>query len=138
MNIRDNYISPISERKNKMKIRITTSNNENAAIHNASRKFTDLYGDEATKNMIEESKKYGMKADFLSGDGGTTAVIVIPDKIVISVIKIIAKMMNFISIIKPATINLFEDIEDEVQSLEDLKEDQKTEQREGFNPAIAE
>lgn len=112
-----------------MKIRITTNANENTAIRNASRKFTDLCGADAANDLLEESKKYGMKADFLSGNDGTTTVIIIPDKVVISVIKIISKLMNFISIIKPIAINIFEDIEGEIESLEDLKNDREVDQR---------
>ena len=106
-----------------MKITITTSYNENDSIHHVARKFTELCGTEATNTMLEESKKYGFKAENIPCNEGTYTTIIIPDKVVHAVTKIIAKMINFINILKPIVINFFEDISEEFDSLEDLKVD---------------
>lgn len=112
-----------------MKIIINTNSNENTAVRNVSRKFNELCGTDAANDMLTEIKNYGIKADVIPTNEGTSTIIIIPDKIVYAVMKIIAKLVNFISIIKPIAINLFEDIESEVESLEDLKKDQDVEQR---------
>lgn len=118
-----------------MKINITTSANENTAVYNVSRKFNELCGTEAANDMLEEIKKYGIKADVMPTNAGTSTVIIIPDKVVNAVAKIIVKLMNFISILKPIVINLFEDISEEFDSLEDLKD---ADQPNGSNPEVQE
>lgn len=107
-----------------MKIIINTNSNENTAVRNVSRKFNELCGTEAANDMLTEIKNYGIKADvMMPTNDGTSTVIIIPDKIVYAVMKITAKLVNFISILKPIAINLFDDIESEIDSLEDLRAD---------------
>lgn len=106
-----------------MKIIINTNSNENAAVRNVSRKFNEMCGHDAANDMLAEIKNYGIKADVMPTNDGTSTVIIIPDKIVHVVMKITAKLVNFISILKPIVFNLFDDIESEMDSLEDLRTD---------------
>jgi hypothetical protein len=118
-----------------MKIIINTNSNENAAVRNVSRKFNEMCGHDAANDMLAEIKNYGIKADVMPTNDGTSTVIIIPDKVVNAIAKIIAKMMNFISILKPIMINFFEDISEEFDSLEDLRDDDHSN---GSNPEVKE